>query len=123
MDNGGDARGYSYTVPPEALAFLEDVKDIHYASTLPSAVRGNHYHTDKEEVIIVVYSDGWLLGWDEGEGTSVNERAFEGAGAVCLEVERYASHAIKNTGASPLYITGLSNAAYAPTHTIPRPVL
>jgi hypothetical protein len=39
---------------------------------------------------------------------------FIGAGAVLLEVEPMAAHAIANTGQAPLWIVGLSVGAFDP---------
>ncbi len=47
LSNNGDVRGFSFTAPPAALNFLGRIADMHLASTLPGAVRGNHYHLRK----------------------------------------------------------------------------
>ncbi len=54
LENGGDARGLSFTLPPVALQLLGNVADLHLASTGPRAVRGNHYHVSKREIILVL---------------------------------------------------------------------
>ncbi|PYX43661.1 MAG: hypothetical protein DMG79_21935 [Acidobacteria bacterium] len=53
LSNNGDARGFSFTAPAEALAFVGRTADVHLASTGPGAVRGNHYHLRRREAIVV----------------------------------------------------------------------
>jgi dTDP-4-dehydrorhamnose 3,5-epimerase-like enzyme len=45
LNNGGDARGFSFTLPLAALEALGHVAHMHLASTGPRVVRGNHYHS------------------------------------------------------------------------------
>ena len=54
LSNNGDARGFSFTAPAEALAFVGRTADVHLASTGPGAVRGNHYHLRRREAIVVL---------------------------------------------------------------------
>ncbi len=54
LSNRGDARGFSFTAPAEALAFVGRMADVHLASTRPGAVRGNHYHLRRREAIVVL---------------------------------------------------------------------
>jgi hypothetical protein len=43
LNNAGDARGFSFTMPPEALDFVRRIADLHVASTAPGAACGNHF--------------------------------------------------------------------------------
>ena len=55
LNNTGDARGVSFTVSPTIVSFLGRVADIHVATVLPGGVRGNHFHTRKREVLIILH--------------------------------------------------------------------
>jgi oxalate decarboxylase/phosphoglucose isomerase-like protein (cupin superfamily) len=115
LPNTGDHRGDSYS-PGEAIdRFLgRTVQDAHLATVLPGAMRGNHYHRARHEVILVLYRDAWIFAWDTGEGTARQSRRFEGTGAVLIEVTPLASHAMRNDGTQPLVLLGLSNGPYDP---------
>jgi oxalate decarboxylase/phosphoglucose isomerase-like protein (cupin superfamily) len=123
LRNSGDARGFSFTVPPEALDFLGRIADIHLASTAPGAVRGNHYHLRRREAIVMLPGTAWSLHWDEGEGMAPQHRRFDGAGAVLVLVSPGSSHAVRNDGTTPLWLVACSSEAYDPTETVARKVV
>jgi hypothetical protein len=112
LENAGDVRGSSFQTGAGWLGFLGSVEDAHIATILPGQIRGNHYHVRRREVIAVLYADAWQLAWDNGADTEVNLIQFAGSGAVILEADPLASHAIENTGAALLWIVGLSNGAW-----------
>jgi hypothetical protein len=114
LENSGDERGLSFQTGPQWIAFLGKLDDAHIATILPGSSRGNHYHLQRREVIAVLFTDEWQLAWDQGMGTAVSVKQFSGAGAVLVEVDPGASHAIANTGKELLWIVGLSNGAWDP---------
>lgn len=61
LGNSGDARGFSFTIPVEALEFVGRMADVHLASTKPGGVRGNHYHLLRREAIVVLPGATWSL--------------------------------------------------------------
>jgi dTDP-4-dehydrorhamnose 3,5-epimerase-like enzyme len=123
LGNTGDGRGFSFTAPAEALDFVGRVADLHLASTAPGAVRGNHYHLRKREVIILLPGTAWSLRWDEGEGTPVQHRRFDGSSAVMVLVLPGVSHAVRNDGETPLWLVACSSEPYDPTQTVARKVV
>jgi dTDP-4-dehydrorhamnose 3,5-epimerase-like enzyme len=123
LGNNGDARGFSFTAPAEALEFMGRVSDIHLASTKPNAVRGNHYHLLRREAIVVLPGTAWSLHWDEGEGTPAQHRSFGGSGAVLVLVSPGASHAVRNDGASLLWLVACSSESYDPAESVVRKVV
>jgi oxalate decarboxylase/phosphoglucose isomerase-like protein (cupin superfamily) len=123
LGNTGDARGFSFTAPAEALDFLGCVADLHLASTAPGAVRGNHYHLRKREAIILLPGTAWSLHWDEDEGTPVQHRSFDGSSAVMALVSPGVSHAVRNDGETPLWLVAGSSEPYDPTQTVARKVV
>src|ERR1700722_18004322 len=98
LGNNGDVRGFSFTVPTEALNFLGRVSDIHLASTAPGAIRGNHYHLRRREAIVLVPGTAWSLHWDEGEGAPSQHPSFNGSSTILVLVSPEASHAVRNDG-------------------------
>ncbi len=109
-----DARGSSFGVE---LPF-EHVAECHVATVRPGAIRGNHFHTKRRELLVVMYADRWTLLWDEGEGTPVESRAFDGEGAVVLEADPHCAHAVRNDGARDLHLVSLGDTRE--TGTFPR---
>jgi oxalate decarboxylase/phosphoglucose isomerase-like protein (cupin superfamily) len=123
LNNSGDARGFSFTAPAEALAFVGRMSDVHLASTLPRAVRGNHYHLRRREAIVVLPGAKWSLHWDEGDGAVAQHREFAGTSTVLVLVSPGASHAVRNDGEAPLWLVAISSETYDPAESVTRKVV
>jgi dTDP-4-dehydrorhamnose 3,5-epimerase-like enzyme len=125
LANFVDARGLSFTVPAEALAFVERLADVHVASTGPGAIRGNHYHLRRREAIVVLPGVKWSLHWDEGEGSAAQHCSFNGTSAVLVLVSPGASHAVRNDddGTGTLWLTAISSEPYDSGETVARKVI
>src|SRR3974390_247957 len=122
LNNSGDARGFSFTAPSEALAFVGRMADVHLASTQPGSVRGNHYHLRRREAIVVLPGAKWSFHWDE-DGGSAQHREFDGGRAVLILVSPGASHAVRNDGSDSLWLVAISSETYAPAETLARKVV
>jgi predicted RNase H-like nuclease len=107
-----DLRGSSFGIEVP----FASVGECHVATIRPGAVRGNHFHLKRREVLIVLFSDRWTLLWDEGENTPVQSRAFEGSGAVLMDADPLCAHAVRNDGARDLQIFVLGDTRDADTH-------
>jgi dTDP-4-dehydrorhamnose 3,5-epimerase-like enzyme len=123
LNNGGDGRGLSFTLPPAALEVLGNVADLHLASTRPGAVRGNHYHLSKREIILVLPGASWSLHWDEGEGLPAQHRNFGGGTAVLVQVSPGCSHAVRNEDTEMLWLLTCSSETYDPAKVVARKVV
>jgi len=123
LANAGDIRGFSFTAPPEALAFLKRILDIHIASTSPGAVRGNHYHLRRREAIVVLPGSPWSFHWDEGDATLAQHRSFEGSSAVLILVSPHSSHAVRNDGSALLWLVACSSETYDAAESVTRKVV
>ena len=119
----GDARGSSHCLPAEALNFLGGVTDVYLASTAPGAIRGNHYHVRKRQVLVLLPGTAWSIFWDEGEGTVIQHRSFDGSCAVMVSISPGASQAIRNDGNLPLWLVAFSSASYDPKTVVARKVI
>jgi dTDP-4-dehydrorhamnose 3,5-epimerase-like enzyme len=123
LPNRGDACGFVFSPPQKAFDFIGQVIEMHLASVMPGAVRGNHYHPHKREAIVFLPGSIWSFHWDEGEGTPVQRHSFDGAAAVLVLISAGCSHALHNDGAGILWFTALSREAYDPGGVIARKVL
>jgi oxalate decarboxylase/phosphoglucose isomerase-like protein (cupin superfamily) len=123
LDNHGDPRGFSFTIPTEALDFIGHVADIHLASSAPGAIRGNHYHLRRCEALVLLSGTAWSLHWDEGEGLPAQHRQFDGSSAVLVLVPPGASHAVRNDGETPLWLVACSSLPYDPAESVARKVV
>jgi oxalate decarboxylase/phosphoglucose isomerase-like protein (cupin superfamily) len=123
LSNCGDARGYSFTAPAEALAFVGRMSDVHLASTKPRSVRGNHYHLRRREAIVILPGTTWSLHWDEGQGQPAQHREFDGSLAVLVLVSPGASHAVRNEGDRDLWLAAISSETYDPAESVTRKVV
>ena len=119
----GDSRGFSSAMPPEALQFVGEVKDVHVSSNNPGAVRGNHYHRRKRRVILVAPGGQWSLHWDEGEGTAIQRRCFDGSHPVLVLIPPGASHAVRNDGNTDLWMMACSSLPYDASEVVARKVV
>jgi oxalate decarboxylase/phosphoglucose isomerase-like protein (cupin superfamily) len=123
LENLGDTRGFSFTAPAEALAFVGRMADVHVASTGPRGVRGNHYHLRRREAIVVLPGVKWSLHWDESEGTVAQHREFDGGKAALVLVSPGASHAVRNDGEGTLWLVAISSETYDPGESVGRKVV
>jgi dTDP-4-dehydrorhamnose 3,5-epimerase-like enzyme len=123
LPNSGDMRGFSFTAPSEALAFVGRMSDVHLASTKPGSVRGNHYHLRRREAIVILPGSKWSFHWDEGDGTSAQHREFDGGLALLILVSPGASHAVRNDGAQDLWLAAISSETYDPAESVTRKVV
>jgi dTDP-4-dehydrorhamnose 3,5-epimerase-like enzyme len=127
LSNYGDARGFSFTAPPEALAFVGRMADVHLAATGPGTVRGNHYHLRRREAIVVLPGTKWSLHWDEGDASSggnpAQHRSFDGTSAVLVTISPGASHAVRNDGEGTMWLVAISSETYDPAESVTRKVV
>jgi oxalate decarboxylase/phosphoglucose isomerase-like protein (cupin superfamily) len=123
IGNSGDARGSSFTIPADALAFVGGVADVHLASTAPGAIRGNHYHSRRRQAVVLLPGPPWSLHWDEGEHMKLLHRSFDGRSAVLVLLSPGASHAVRNDGAAPLWLVICASEPYDPSEVVARRVV
>ncbi len=111
---GSDERGVSFSMPTGLLDFLGAAGDTHVASIEPGCVRGDHYHVERRELILVLPHEQWSFHWDLGEGTEARARHFHEQSAVAIAIQPNCSHAIRNDGRSPLWLIASTDGRYDP---------
>jgi len=119
----GDARGYSFTAPAEAIEFVGAIQDVHFASVLPGAVRGNHFHLRRREAIVIFAQSPWSFHWDEGSATAPQHIAITRPGATLITVAPGAWHAVRNDGNQVMTLAAFSSEPYDPAETVARKLI
>lgn len=109
IDMKSDNRGYLFNVPDQVLEFINKIEEIHLASVEPEGIRGNHYHLNKKEALVISYDDSWTFAWSVKDDTKIYKRNFTGIGHVIIEVDKCLGHAIKNTGKKRLTIVSFTD--------------
>jgi oxalate decarboxylase/phosphoglucose isomerase-like protein (cupin superfamily) len=112
LHDSGDVRGSSFSVPAELLVGRFPVADMHISTIEPGAVRGNHYHAVRREILVVMAADRWSIHWDEGVDTPAQQRVFDGLRAVLVTIPIGMSHAIRNEGSVPIRMVGMTDGPY-----------
>jgi dTDP-4-dehydrorhamnose 3,5-epimerase-like enzyme len=113
LENYGDKRGTLYNVPDTDLLFLDKMKNIHFGRISPDSIRGNHYHHQSKEMLIISYSDTWTLAWAKKDSDEISKKEFTGSGAVLIKVNEEIVHSVKNIGDKDLEIIALSNRIFS----------
>ncbi len=123
LPDHGDVRGYSFTAPAEALEFVGAIKDMHFASVLPGAVRGNHFHLRRREAIVIFSESPWSFHWDDAGGAAPQRAEFTRTGATLILIAPGASHAVRNNGNKLLSLVAFSSEPHDPAETVARKLI
>lgn len=113
LENYGDVRGALYNIPDRDLQFLDKIQNIHFGRISPGSIRGNHYHYQSKEMLIILYSDIWTLAWAKKDSDEIFNKEFTGSGSVLIKVNEGIAHSVKNTGQVDLEIIALSNRIFS----------
>lgn len=117
IENYGDIRGDLYNVSDADLQFLDKIQNIHFGKIHPNAVRGNHYHRQTKEMLIISYSDAWTLAWAGKDTAQISTKEFTGSGAVLIKIKEGVAHTLKNNGDKDLELIALSNKRFFKENT------
>ena len=109
LENYGDTRGALYNILDKNLQFLDKIQNIHFGRIHPGSIRGNHYHHQSKEMLVISYSDVWTLAWAKKDSSEISKQEFTGYGAVLIKIGEGLAHSVKNTGDKDLEIISLSN--------------
>lgn len=114
LESAADDRGHSFYIPEEAVEFLGAIAEIHYATIVPGAVRGNHYHESRREAIFLDCSGEWRLAWRPTRMAASEEREFYDRRGTLVLVEAGVAHAIENTGDELIRLVSFSDGRFDP---------
>lgn len=113
LENCGDRRGALYNILDRDLKFLDKLKNIHFGRIRPGSIRGNHFHRQTKEILIISYSDRWTLAWTKKDSAEMFKKEFTGSGAVLIKIKEGIAHSVKNNGPNDLEIIALSNRIFS----------
>jgi len=113
LEDYGDTRGALYNIPDTDMQFLDNIQNIHFGKIHPNSIRGNHYHHQSKEMLIISYSDIWTLAWAEKDSDEISKKEFTGSGTVLIKVNEGVVHSVKNNGDKDLEIIALSNRIFS----------
>lgn len=113
LENRGDARGLMFNVEKADCGFIGEAQNIHFGTVEPGAVRGNHVHLGKKELLLVSYSDRWEFLWSGMGAMSPEKVVFQGRGAVLIKIPPQVPHTIHNTGTTILQLIAISDREFS----------
>lgn len=111
---GDDPRGTILMLDAEIEAFLGAVKSAHAGTVLPGALRGDHYHLARKEILLAMPGAAWTLYWDDGEGQPRQTRRFDGGGMVLVRIPPGSAHAIASDGEGTLSFISFQDGGWTP---------
>jgi dTDP-4-dehydrorhamnose 3,5-epimerase-like enzyme len=117
IENYGDTRGALYNISDGDLQFLDKIQNIHFGKIRPNSVRGNHYHRQSREMLIISYSDAWTLAWAKKVSAQIFTKEFTGSGAIMIKINKGVVHTLKNNGDKDLELIALSNIRFSKENT------
>jgi dTDP-4-dehydrorhamnose 3,5-epimerase-like enzyme len=117
IENYGDTRGALYNISDEELKFQGKIQNIHFGKIRPNSVRGNHYHRQSKEMLIISYSDTWTLAWAEKDSAQIFIKEFTGSGVVMIKINAGIVHTLKNNGDKDLELIALSDIRFSKENT------
>lgn len=113
LEDYGDIRGALFNVSEVDMVFLDTIENIHFGKIRPNSIRGNHFHDQRKEILIVVYLDRWTLAWAQKDSSETTEKIFKESGAVLIKINSEVAHTVKNDGKKDLDIISLSNRMFS----------
>ncbi len=111
LDHIDDDRGFMVFTQSIAYKLLGEIKETHIVSLKKGICRGNHFHKQKDEVLIAYYKNDWTFAFQTKDDT-IKYRQFKGSGAVLIFIPRLITHALRNDKALELIAISMANAEY-----------
>ena len=84
------------------------ISDIHMVSMKPGAIRGNHYHINKTENILIIGSTCRVL-VEDNNTKEKEEKILESNERLLLVIPHGVTHAVENIGNEVSYLLCFSN--------------
>jgi dTDP-4-dehydrorhamnose 3,5-epimerase-like enzyme len=104
-----DERGWG-TNPFKAFDVFDTASlDLHVVSLKPGYIRGNHYHTDATEWVLICGGSVRFL-WKAGEEKMVNEIIICDNEPALLEIPPLVEHAFRNETEHEIYLIVMNSS-------------
>lgn len=104
-----DKRGWVINPLEEAALPHNDVGNLHVVSLNPDTIRGNHFHPDTREWLLVFDGPTLVSGRSNGEN-SINSFLVEEDKPTLFEIPPGVEHAIKNISDKVIYLLSFSES-------------
>ncbi len=98
-----DRRGWVAWPIPEKMLQSGEIHNIHVPLLKPGAIRGNHYHSNTTEYVLVQSEPCSALFKNRTTGEQ-QESALNGGGPFLIKISPDIIHAFKNTGNSDIVL-------------------
>jgi len=93
----------------------QKIVNIHYSYSKPGAIRGNHYHKNKTELLCVTFGKGRLV-LEENVTKERKELSLNGELPVLVEIPPEVAHAIENNDPNiPMHLLVIQKGESAST--------
>ena len=103
----------------------QKIVNIHYSYSKPAAIRGNHYHKNKTELLCVKFGRGKLV-LEENVSKERKELSMIGESPVLVEIPPEVAHAIENNDPNiPMHLLVIQKGESTSTDsdTYPRQII
>ena len=103
----------------------QKILNIHYSFSKPGAIRGNHYHKNKTELLCVMFGRGRLV-LEEKVNNERKELSMIGESPVLVEIPPEVAHAIENIEhCIPMYLLVIQkgDSNLIDSDTFPRQII
>jgi dTDP-4-dehydrorhamnose 3,5-epimerase-like enzyme len=104
-----DYRGWGVNPIESAGISRESLGNIHIVSIKPGAIRGNHYHTNATEWILICGGSA-RIAWRALNKKSIHEVVVNEADPALFEIQPNIEHAVLNDSDKEIYLISFSNS-------------
>ena len=113
-----DARGWGIKPFEAADIPARLAANLHIVSLKPGAVRGNHYHPEAVEWLLIFGGRAKLL-WRSGEAGPIRSMVVEGSEPCLYVIAAGVAHAVVNVSATEIYLAAFNDQASPQTIPVP----
>ena len=110
-----DERGWAIRVFEEVRHKSGKLGNFHVVSMRPGKIRGNHYHIDAREWLLVFGGQAHLW-WREAGEELITKTIVDETKPMMFEIPPNIEHAVLNTSDHDIYLLAFSNSEHPDTH-------
>ena len=105
-----DERGWGLNPLKAAGLSMDGFGELHVVSMVPGAIRGNHYHSNATEWLLVCGGPA-KIAWRSPEDNSICEETICENKPVLFEIPPRIEHAVLNLSSNDIYLVSFSDSA------------